>query len=191
VLTSVGPAEAELRARVDALGIGDRVSFLGYVSDEELIRLYHLASIFAIPSEADLQSLSTMEAMATGLPIVAADAYALPELVHHEVNGFLFEPGNSDEMATQLDALLSNSALRQSMGAKSLEIIAPHARALILRQWEELYQRLSKEFNDARERKLQKRIARRLSSQRPKKQASKRKARRVDLALDKGLLRDE
>ena len=191
VLTSLGPAESDLRARVDELGIGNRVSFLGFVSDEELVQLYRLASIFAIPSEADLQSLSTMEAMATGLPVVAADAYALPELVHHEVNGFLFEPGNSDEMAAHLDTLLASPALRQSMGAKSLEIIAPHDRALILDQWEALYHRLSKEFVEARQRKLQLRLARRLAAGRPSRQAHKQRQRRSGFALDKGVSGDE
>lgn len=191
VITGVGPTEADLRAQVDALGLNDKVSFLGFVSDEDLLKLYRLTSIFAIPSEADLQSLSTMEAMATGLPVVAADAYALPELVHHEVNGFLFKRGNSDEMATHLDALLANPELRRAMGAKSLEIIAPHDRTLILDQWEALYQRLSNEFIEARERKLQLRIARRLSSFRPPKQAGKRRSRRNDLALNNGLIGDE
>ncbi len=191
VITGVGPTEADLRAQVDALGLNDKVSFLGFISDEDLVKLYHLASIFAIPSEADLQSLSTMEAMATGLPVVAADAYALPELVHHEVNGFLFERGNSDEMAAYLDTLLANPALRQSMGAKSLEIIAPHDRPLILDQWETLYQRLSNEFIEARERKLQLRIARRLSSFRSPKQAGKRRGHRGDLALNNGLIGEE
>ena len=191
VITGVGPTEADLRAQVDALGLNDKVSFLGFISDEDLLKLYRLTSIFAIPSEADLQSLSTMEAMATGLPVVAADAYALPELVHHEVNGFLFKRGNSDEMATHLDALLANPELRRAMGAKSLEIIAPHDRTLILDQWEALYQRLSNEFIEARERKLQLRIARRLSSFRPPKQAGKRRSRRSDLALNNGLIGDE
>ena len=191
VITGVGPTEADLRAQVDALGLNDKVSFLGFISDEDLLKLYRLTSIFAIPSEADLQSLSTMEAMATGLPVVAADAYALPELVHHEVNGFLFERGNSDEMAAHLDALLTNPELRRAMGAKSLEIIAPHDRTLILDQWEALYQRLSNEFIEARERKLQLRIARRLSSFRPPKQAGKRRSRRNDLALNNGLIGDE
>ncbi len=191
VITGVGPTEANLRAQVAALGLNDRVSFLGFISDEDLLNLYRLASIFAIPSEADLQSLSTMEAMATGLPVVAADAYALPELVHHEVNGFLFERGNSDEMAAHLDTLLANPALRQSMGAKSLEMIALHDRALILDQWEALYRRLSNEFIEARERKLQLRIARRLSSYASPRQLSKRRPPRNKLALDNSLHGEE
>lgn len=159
-ITSTGPAEAELRAQVQRLNLQDRVSFLGYVRDSDLVSLYRLADIFTIPSEADLQSLATMEAMACGLPVIAANAYALPELVHNEENGFLFQPGNSEEMARYLDTLISDPQLRQQMGAKSLEIIAKHDRRLVLDQWEALYRRLSLEFIEAKERKQRRRMAR-------------------------------
>src|SRR6185437_13384460 len=93
-LVGTGPMEIELREQAERLHIMDRVSFLGFVRDDDLLELRRSAAIFAIPSEADLQSLSTLEAMACGLPVVAADAYALPELVHHEENGFVFQPGD-------------------------------------------------------------------------------------------------
>jgi glycosyltransferase involved in cell wall biosynthesis len=160
VITGTGPAETELRAQVEDLNVQDRVSFTGYVGDEDLISLYRLAQIFAIPSEAELQSLTTMEAMACGLPIVAADAYALPELVHHGENGFLFAPGKSDDMAGYFERLLQNEHLRKCMGAVSLEIIALHDHLLILDEWEALYQRLVKEFVDKRERRRDLRAAR-------------------------------
>lgn len=209
VIAGTGPEDAGLRAQVEKLGLGEKTSFPGFVSDADLVGLYRLASIFAIPSEGDLQSLATMEAMACGLPVVAADAYALPELVHHEQNGFLFPRGKSDEMASYLDRLLSNPTLRESMGAKSLEIIAPHDRWRILDQWEALYQRLSNEFAQARERKLQLRLAHKLASYtgiklahkqrsrkanglpKPRKTQKPAKPRRDRLALDNGMLGEE
>ncbi len=194
VITSTGPAEAELRAQVKALNLQDRVTFSGFVSDEDLISLYHLAHIFAIPSQADLQSLATMEAMAVGLPVVAADAYALPELVHHEENGFLFSPGNSDEMAHYLDTLLRDPQLRKRMGARGLEIVAQHDSSRILDQWETLYQRLITEFVGARERKRGLRMARKLAGfarDAADHSTHPRKSIQGDLALDKGQLGDE
>lgn len=168
-IASTGHAEAELRAQVDALKLGDRVTFLGFIPDADLIALYRSGDIFAIPSEAELQSLATMEAMACGLPVVAADAYALPELVHHGENGFLFPKGDSDEMARCLDMLASSAELRKQMGARSLEIIARHDRVRVLDQWEALYRRLAREFTEARERRLRQRMARKRSAyMRPK-----------------------
>ncbi|HEY1353585.1 MAG TPA: glycosyltransferase [Ktedonobacteraceae bacterium] len=157
-----GPVEEELRARVDAQALHDRVGFLGFVSDLDLVSLYRLADIFGIASEADLQSLTTMNALACGLPVVAANSYALPELVHHAVNGFLFAPGDSAEMAGYLDHLVSDARLRQSMGAQSLEIIVAHDRVRVLEEWETLYRRLSNEFREARERRLRLRLARKI-----------------------------
>ncbi len=156
-IASTGTAEAELREQVEQSGLKDKVTFLGFIHDNDLAPLYRLADVFAIPSEAELQSLATMQAMACGLPVVAANAYALPELVHHEVNGFLFQRGNADEMALYLDRLVGDAALRKQMGANSLEIIARHDRTLVLDQWEALYRRLSNEFLDAKERKLRQR----------------------------------
>jgi phosphatidylinositol alpha 1,6-mannosyltransferase len=155
-----GPAEAELRAQAEQLNLGDRVRFLGFVRDADLLGLRRLADVFVIPSEADLQSLATMEAMACGLPVIAANSYALPELAHHEENGFVFQPGNSDELARYLDALLTDPALRTQMGAKSLEIIAKHDRTQVLDQWEALYRRLANEFVEAKELKLRRRMER-------------------------------
>ncbi|HLH62524.1 MAG TPA: glycosyltransferase [Ktedonobacteraceae bacterium] len=184
-LASTGPAEADLRAQVESLNLRDRVSFLGYIADTDLAALYRLADVFAIPSEADLQSLTTMEAMACGLPVVAANAYALPELVHHEINGFLFSPGDSDEMARYLDFLVGNEALRRHMGAASLEIIARHDRSRVMIQWEELYRRLSNEFQEARERRQRQRMQRKFPGYKPsEKQHRPRFVRTGELTLD-------
>jgi len=154
VIASSGPDEAGLRAQVARLNLEEKVTFLGFIDDAELVSLYRLADVFAIPSQAELQSLTTMEAMACGLPVVAADAYALGELVHHQSNGFLFQRGNSDEMAAYLDVLTGNEELRKQMGVKSLEIIARHNHELVLDQWESLYGHLSNEFSEARERNI-------------------------------------
>lgn len=159
-IASNGPAEAELRAIVDELGVTDRVSFLGFVNEADLVPLYRLADVFGIASEADLQSLTTMNAMACGLPVVAANACALPELVHHRENGFLFEPGKSEEMARYLDLLVQNTGLRQTLGAQSLEIIAAHERGKVMDEWETLYRRLANEFIEAKERRQRLRLAR-------------------------------
>jgi phosphatidylinositol alpha 1,6-mannosyltransferase len=160
-LVSNGPAEGELRAQVERLHLGERVSFLGFVQDADLLSLRRSSDIFAIPSEAELQSLATMEAMACGLPVIAADAGALPELVHSNENGFLFQPGNSEEMAHYIDMLVEDEDMRARMGEESLQIIAKHDRSQVLTEWENLYRRLAIEFKEAKERRNKLRLARR------------------------------
>ncbi len=139
VLVGVGPDEMHLRKLVARLDVAARVSFLGYVQDEDLLALRREAALFVIPSEAELQSLSTMEAMACGLPVIAADACALPELVHEGENGLLFAPGKSTELAHAINVLLQNEVLRIQMGQESLRIIAQHDSRNVLTRWEELY----------------------------------------------------
>src|SRR2546421_609554 len=183
-LAGAGPLEADLREQAERLNLGDRVSFLGFVRDADLLALRRSSDVFVIPSEAELQSLSTMEAVACGLPVIAANSYALPELVHHEENGFLFQPGNSDELAHYLDLLMSDSDLRKRMGAESLKIIAKHDRVKVLDQWEELYRRLAIEFIEAKERRRHIMMARKRPDYVPQPSHRSRFRRTGDLALD-------
>jgi glycosyltransferase involved in cell wall biosynthesis len=150
VLAGAGPAEAGLRARARRLGLHDRVSFLGHVVGHDLLALRRAAAVCAIASDSETQSLATMEAMACGLPVVAADAGALPELVRHGENGLLFAPGDHAALAAHLDRLLDDRALRVRMGARGLVTIARHDRHGVLERWEALYERASVEM--ARER---------------------------------------
>ena len=97
---------SDLETLVRHLGMKDRVTFLGYLRDEDVPRLYHLADLFVIAGLVELQSIVTMEAMASGLPIIAANAMALPELVHHGENGFLFAEDDAHALAA---AAVTNS----------------------------------------------------------------------------------
>ena len=181
-LVSTGPAEADLRLQVKRLDIDDRVSFLGFVSDGDLLVLRRSADLFVIPSEADLQSLSTMEAMACGLCIIAANAYALPELVHHEENGLLFQPGDSNELAQKIDYLLTDGERRARMAEQSLKIIAVHDRIKVLNEWEEIYHRLAIEFRENRGRPKYLRSTRKYQSYKPQKASKVSKTKIAKLA---------
>jgi phosphatidylinositol alpha 1,6-mannosyltransferase len=191
-LVGAGPAEADLREQAERLKLGDRVAFLGYVRDADLLALRRSAELFVIPSEAELQSLATMEAMACGLPVIAANSYALPELAHHGENGYVFQPGDSSELARYMDELLADAVLRAKMSEKSLEIIAKHDRMDVLDQWEALYRRLSDEFIEAKQRKLHMRMAKGRSGYKPP--VSSRRPRIVrtgELVLDPRIVEEE
>ncbi|MGO2659381.1 glycosyltransferase [Mycetocola reblochoni] len=122
------------------LGLGDRVVFTGYVTDEELRQAYTRSTVLAMPSVAELQSIVTMEAMASALPVVAANAMALPHLVHDGVNGYLFEPGDVAELAERLSTVLtSDDEELRRMKNGSLEIVAAHDIQRTLSTFEALY----------------------------------------------------
>ncbi len=142
-LAGAGPDERRLRSLARHYGVADRVVFTGFVPDADLPGLYRAADVFAIASEAELQSLVTMAAMASGLPVVAAAAGALPELVHPGENGFLARPGSVPEVAGCLDLLCRDAGLRARMTKASTRIIAGHDRQRLLARWESLYRALA------------------------------------------------
>lgn len=123
------------------LGLGpDRIEFRGFIDDDELLETYGRADLFCMPGVAELQSLVTMEAMAAGMPVVAANAMALPHLVRPGRNGWLYEPGDVEDLVARLTPLLRDGGLRQRMGEASKEIVASHAMATTLDRFEELYE---------------------------------------------------
>lgn len=135
-----GDQMRNLQQLAASLQLGDRVRFTGYVSDAELKQAYSRATVFAMPSIAELQSIATMEAMASALPVVAADAMALPHLVHDGENGHLFEPGNAQALADRLtDVLTSTPERLQEMKRASLRIVAAHDITRTISTFESLY----------------------------------------------------
>lgn len=129
-----------LREQISELGLQDRVTMRGHVSDAELRKAYIAADAFAQPGTAELQSLVSLEAMSAAKPVVLADALALPHLVDEGVNGYLFEPHNSQELAEQLNRLFRRTpAQRQEMGAHSREKATRHAIEKTMAAYEELY----------------------------------------------------
>lgn len=140
VLVGHGEEEGHLRTLAQQLGVSDRVTITGYISDEELRQTLTRATVFAMPSIAELQSIATLEAMASGLPIVAANAMALPHLVHHKKNGYLFEPGDVDELARRLgDILTMDQAKLDDFKRESLRIVEAHDIDRTLDIFEALY----------------------------------------------------
>jgi glycosyltransferase involved in cell wall biosynthesis len=135
-----GDVENQLKLLARQLGVADRVAITGYVSEEYLRNALTRAAVFAMPSTAELQSIATMEAMASALPIVGADAMALPHLVHDGVNGFLFEPGDIEELAARLtDVLTMPLEELTAMKQASLEIVKAHDINHTLSTFEALY----------------------------------------------------
>jgi glycosyltransferase involved in cell wall biosynthesis len=135
-----GDQRKALEALTHHLGLEDRVTFHGRVTDEQLRELYSQASLFVIASIAELQSIVTMEAMASALPVVGANAVALPHLVHDGENGYLFEPGDVDDLAEKLTKVLTaEPAEYERMQRASLDGVAVHDINRTLDTFEALY----------------------------------------------------
>ena len=138
-LAGTGQRRAELERLAASLGVADRVHFLGFVPDEDLPLVYVAADLFAIGSVAELQSIATLEAMSTGLPVVAADALALPHLVRPGRNGYLYRPGDVAELTRHLLTVLESPEHRAALGAASREIAQTHDHRRSLDRFEQIY----------------------------------------------------
>lgn len=139
-LTIVGDGEMipKLTALAKELGLEDRVRFLGFVSDEAKRTALTNGTVFAMPSTAELQSISSLEAMASGLPVVAADSMALPHLI--DGNGYLFVPGDEHDLAAKLEAVLAApEAEYTAMRQRSTAMIEAHDINRTLSTFEALY----------------------------------------------------
>ncbi|WP_375424109.1 glycosyltransferase [uncultured Friedmanniella sp.] len=141
-IIGMGSLRGELEARADALGLRDRVTFSGRVDEAELVRAYGRAAVFVMPGTAELQSLATLEAMASGRPVVAADAMALPHLVHQDENGYRYTPGDVAGLARLLARVLGNPGLRTTLGRRSRRIAEEHRLAATVGAFEDCYSRL-------------------------------------------------
>ncbi len=128
-----------LKALCEERTLGERVVFTGFVPAEDLPLLLNSADAFVMPGHAELQSIATLEAMASGLPVLAANACALPELVTPDVNGYLFTPKNSDDAAACITTWLNNRTRWVEMGTASLVKIATHTRANTIQRYLDWY----------------------------------------------------
>lgn len=135
-----GEQRQALMRLAEQLGIAHHVHFAGYAPEDYLKEQLTRASVFAMPSIAELQSIATMEAMASGLPVVGANAMALPHLIHDGENGYLYEPGDIDGFAERLTRILTMPhdellALKRD----SLRIVEGHDIERTLDTFEALY----------------------------------------------------
>ena len=109
-------------AVIDRLGLDGHVQFVSGVRDERIVELYAEAQIAVVPSLYEGFSLPAVEAMASGVPLVATTGGALPEVVGTDGDtGILVEPDDPGALAAAIDTLLDDEALRDRLAAKGRE----------------------------------------------------------------------
>ncbi len=137
-----GAALNELLALAQKLNLGERVRFMNYVRNEELHSLLNSVDVFMMAGESESLSIASIEAMACGLPLLLANAFALPDLVTPGVNGYLFMPGDAQDAAHYMELLTAQAGRRKEMGKASLEKAKLHSLEHTLEEYEKFYQSL-------------------------------------------------
>jgi glycosyltransferase involved in cell wall biosynthesis len=116
--------EAELKFLARDLGL-DRVTFTGFINQSELPKLYAASDVFVLAAENEPWGLIVNEVMCAGLPVVVgSEVGCVPDLVKVGDNGFTCIAGHPSSLATALEPLVADPALRRRMGSESRRLIS-------------------------------------------------------------------
>jgi glycosyltransferase involved in cell wall biosynthesis len=115
---------SQLKELVDTFKLNDSITFHGRVSEEELVEKYQNASIFILVSYAEGYGMAYTDAMAYGLPIIASNRAAIPELIVHEQNGLLCEPDDPIAIAKAIERLCTDRDFSTHLGKRNREKFA-------------------------------------------------------------------
>lgn len=135
VFVGDGPA----RPRLEQLLAGRDVTFTGYLRGADLATAYASADVFAFPSLTETFGQVTLEAMASGLPVVAFDAEGVRDLVRHERTGLLAATGDETGFARALHLLVASSEMRVQFGACARDGAARRSWRLVMDELVEHY----------------------------------------------------
>lgn len=118
-LIIVGGGEKEtLIALAESLGVQDSIRFEGFVPDSKLPEYYRAADLFVFPSLLEGFGMVLLEAMASGLPVVASDTTAIPEVVG--TAGCLVRVADPQSMSSNINSLLNNPTKMESLSNQAM-----------------------------------------------------------------------
>jgi glycosyltransferase involved in cell wall biosynthesis len=145
-----GDGEVErTRDAVRQLGLDENVEVRGWVNATAKAQLLAQAAIYVLPSYAEGLPMSVLEAMSTGLVVVATQVGGIPEAVTNGIEGWLVPPGDVDALAQALDSLLSNADVRRRMGmAGRTKAETVFSSKLVIPLIEKLYRQLGAPASD-------------------------------------------
>ncbi|GBD25935.1 D-inositol 3-phosphate glycosyltransferase [bacterium HR30] len=121
VVVGDGRAKAELQRLANELGIGERVTFTGFVSDDVKVEHIRRCHVLVNTSEKEGWGLTVLEANACGLPVVASDVPGLRDAVRHGETGLLVPHGDLPALVQAIRLLLENAALRERLRRGALQ----------------------------------------------------------------------
>ena len=137
-IAGVGPLEAKLKAMAAALGVADRVRFLGWRTDASA--LYRAADVCVFPSRYEPLGNVVIQAWAHGLPVVAAASQGPAALIHDGEDGILTPVDDADALAANIRRLLNDPTLRAELARAGLERVeGEFSETAVVAQWRSLF----------------------------------------------------
>jgi len=136
-----GGLKPEIMKLTQQLGVDAHTTFIDFLDWADYPNIFTLADVFVMPAESELQSIVTLEAIATGVPPVVVNKGAVPELASAQ-NGLVFEPQDSKQLAKNIITILSDTELRNTMKTNSLRLSQQHSMSTVSTQYEQVYEKV-------------------------------------------------
>jgi glycosyltransferase involved in cell wall biosynthesis len=141
IIVGKGYLRKDLEKLVKDLNLKNIV-FTGFISDYLLKQTYASSNVLVLPSYAESQSLVLLEAAAMGLPLIGANTTAIPELVINGWNGYIFEPGNHEDLANRIIQTISNEKMMKKFSKNSKKLAKEHNIEKTIDRLEKIYREI-------------------------------------------------
>jgi glycosyltransferase involved in cell wall biosynthesis len=140
VLVGSGEMEKPLKKQAESLGLAENVTFTGWLEKREIRRFHERASVFALPSRSEGLGIALLEAMAAGLPCVAADVGGIPEVISDSTVGTLVPPNDSEALAHALLEILKDRKRASRLAHNARQRAKAFSWKNTLDQYEDVFQ---------------------------------------------------
>jgi glycosyltransferase involved in cell wall biosynthesis len=141
VVAGDGPERVSLERLAGELSLDGRVSFLGAVSREQVLRLFRAADASVLPSAWENFPHTVVEALAVGCPVIATAVGGVPEVVRDGENGLLVAPGDSTALASAIQRFFEDDALRTKLAAAAAGSVTSYSEEAVFATIESELQR--------------------------------------------------
>ncbi len=121
IIAGEGEEKINLQKFVQKKGLADKITFTGFLSEQEKVKLLQKAWVFVNPSIMEGWAITTIEANACGTPAVASNVPGLKDSINDPKTGFLIPYGKSDQFAEKITLLMKNEKLRNKMSEEAYE----------------------------------------------------------------------
>lgn len=123
VIIGEGDLKQTYQSMADSLGLGRKIIFAGFVPDDLLPKFYSVADMLVLPSidKSEAFGIVSLEAMASGVPVIASDLPGVRSVVDKKKTGLLVKPGNVDNLANMIEYLLKNPRIAKEYGKAGRE----------------------------------------------------------------------
>ena len=134
-----GPQGRKLKSLATKLNVHNEITFLNFLSEDEKLKMFKSADIFAVPSRIETFGIVVLEALASGIPVVASNVGGIPQILGNGKYGVLAKAGDPEDFAKKIITLIKNKSLRNELSEKGKQRVKDYSWDDIASKTIELY----------------------------------------------------